>query len=228
MILELLLGKIQIPESQEKMITVRFTPNELKIMSYLVARAKDEFSNHGCNDLNVTREIGLPASAAQELHETMIAEGVIDPECIYREGSALLHDTWVLSLLEKRLSEVTPTPASKLSPTDPDKVLLAPFEEANLVAKIKQKSPIIIIGGKSVTTEGGFAVYEDGFKIWEGTSDGKSMSTGNFFGKRNAFGSNKSSFKSLEIAIQFVIGNYQVRRGVTCCNFIGCTIGSVK
>jgi hypothetical protein len=51
------------------------TPAEYKLTAYLLKRASEEFSNHGCNDLNLVKDVGLTPEESFELRKSLTAWG---------------------------------------------------------------------------------------------------------------------------------------------------------
>ena len=49
------------------------TPAERKLATYLLARAAEEFSRHGCNDLELVRDVGLTPEESLEVRQAMHA-----------------------------------------------------------------------------------------------------------------------------------------------------------
>jgi hypothetical protein len=47
------------------------TAAEKKLIVYLLRRASDEFSNHGCNDLELVRDVGLTPKESFEIRTAM-------------------------------------------------------------------------------------------------------------------------------------------------------------
>lgn len=51
------------------------TPAERKLVVYLLERASDEFSNHGCNDLHLVKDVGLTSDESFEVRKAITAAG---------------------------------------------------------------------------------------------------------------------------------------------------------
>ena len=47
------------------------TPAERKLAGYLLGLAANEFSNHGCNDLDLVEEVGLTPEESFQLRQQM-------------------------------------------------------------------------------------------------------------------------------------------------------------
>jgi hypothetical protein len=88
------------------MITLTLSEEEAEAFIVLLDQASDEFSNHGCNDFDVMRELELSQpeanAAAAAMRRAMIDVGMIDED--YTEmGGSYLYDWMLLSLLRCRL-----------------------------------------------------------------------------------------------------------------------------
>lgn len=53
---------------------------ERKLLRYLLSRAADEFSNHGCNDLDLVKAVGLTATESYEIRKAANDHPVIGIE----------------------------------------------------------------------------------------------------------------------------------------------------
>lgn len=73
---------------------LELTQAELILMAHVVECAYDEFSNHGCNELDVTK-LGLPVSIAAEIGREMVKENVIDEESVPSEDRPYLQDDMI-------------------------------------------------------------------------------------------------------------------------------------
>ena len=75
------------------MVRLELSDNEAKILVNLLTMAGDEFSNHGCNDFLVARELGLDEETAkrvgQELTRAMVENGSADSEQLSNSGANL-------------------------------------------------------------------------------------------------------------------------------------------
>ncbi len=84
------------------MVQINLSEDEARILTKLLKIAGEEFSNHGCNDFNVGRELGVSQERAIEIahtmHEKMIDLGV-DEEGTRRESPYLL-DSMLFSYFE--------------------------------------------------------------------------------------------------------------------------------
>lgn len=80
------------------------TPVERRIASHLLRRASEEFSNHGCNDLEL-RELGLSEDEAFEIM-TAIRDASSDPdEPPPQRGARMYTQDWqVMSYLAQKLA----------------------------------------------------------------------------------------------------------------------------
>jgi hypothetical protein len=81
------------------------TPIERKIASLLLRRASEEFSNHGCNDLELRSELGLTEDEAFEIltaiHAASDDEGADPPT----RGARMYTMDWlVMSYLAEKLA----------------------------------------------------------------------------------------------------------------------------
>jgi len=86
------------------MATLDLTDDEARILVHLLEAAANEFSNHGCNDFNLQRELGLPKeraiAMAHELRVAMVRHNVCDEEYAEEKQSVYLMD-WMLYHLFK-------------------------------------------------------------------------------------------------------------------------------
>jgi len=210
MIVELLIAlwqKTSTKISQEHSMAktkLELTQAELILMAHVVECAYNEFSNHGCNDLDVTK-LGLPVSTAAEIGREMVREGIINEESVSSEDRPYLQDDLVLKLLHKKLKSMIAT-----SPADLEKRILDPLFKAGLVAKVSNKYPLEIVGGRTVESSGGLTVYADGFKIWEGWSDDKVGSSGTYFARKRSqsIRDNPNAYHRIEDAVAYIVGIY--------------------
>jgi hypothetical protein len=144
------------------MINVAFTPNELVLLVAVVEHAADEFSNHGCNEVDVTK-LGLTSAAADELREAMAKANVIDEEqAVDCQGNKYLHDDTLLRFLYKKLKDMM-----GLSGQEAEARGVVPLLRAGLAAKLVSANPLRISGGRSLEETDGFKMYKEGFTIWE-------------------------------------------------------------
>jgi len=144
------------------MINVAFTPNELVILSHVLEQAANEFSNHGCNEVDVTK-LGLKPDAANELRATMASSNIIDTEeAEDTKGSKYLRDDALLTLIYRKMKNMI-----GLSAEGAERRIVAPLLAAGLAAKLARVDPLRIVGGRSVEVSDGFAMYEEAFAIWE-------------------------------------------------------------
>lgn len=218
MITEMLIAVLQktsnqiSPELAMAKIKIELTQAELILMAHVVERAYDEFSNHGCNDLDVT-ELGLPVSTAAEIGKEMVRAGIIDEESVSSEDRPYLQDDMVLKLLYNRLK-------AKIAPSQADieKMILSPLINAGLVAKMVKASPLEIIGGRTMEASGGLTVYTDGFKIWEGFSDNKVDTSGTYFARKRtqSIRDNPNAYHRIEDAVAYIVRVYTHRVGGRC------------
>jgi hypothetical protein len=93
------------------MPTFQLSDDEARILAKLLKQAGDEFSNHGCNDFNVERELALPEARAMELAHSlrlsMVEHRVADPDYA-EDGGVYLMDWMLYCLFEKRVRALLP------------------------------------------------------------------------------------------------------------------------
>jgi len=166
------------------MINVAFTPNELRILAYVVRQAAVD-SREGVRPdiLSVADSVhgfglDLPKSAASEIIQTMKKEGVVDTlEVKLADGQIPHHQ--LLFYLHKKLNDMI-----GLSSNDIDRRVIEPLVKAGLAAKVSSANPLRITGGRSVEITDNFTMYEDAFSIWKDPKTrlyraGKSKATNN-------------------------------------------------
>lgn len=92
------------------MVRLELSDNEARILAHILERASDEFSNHGCNDFDLTTELGLDESTAkavgQELLRAMVKNGTADEGQLESSGR-YLYDWQLYTYFRKRVQEAT-------------------------------------------------------------------------------------------------------------------------
>lgn len=87
------------------MINIELTQNELIVLASVVKNAADEFSNHGCNEVDVTK-LDLTSYNADEIRTSMAQENIIETEAADgSQGSKYLQDDQLLRFLHKKLKK---------------------------------------------------------------------------------------------------------------------------
>lgn len=179
------------------MINVAFTPSELIILTHVLEHAADEFSNHGCNEIDITK-IGLTQDGANEIRAAMARENIIDTETAQQTNrSNYLHNTLILRFLHKKLKDMI-----GLSVEEADRRIVAPLLSAGLVAKVSKTAPLRIVGGRSSETSGGFIMYEEAFAIWEDPN------TRLYYAGKPKDNDNGDAHRTPEAAVKWIIDLY--------------------
>lgn len=73
------------------------TTAEKKLIVYLLRRASDEFSNHGCNDLELVRDVGLTPEESFQIRMAM-HERSDDPERVAPSKKSHYENDWCAML----------------------------------------------------------------------------------------------------------------------------------
>lgn len=82
------------------------TPQECEMAAALLRKAADSFSNHGCNDYDVTAEHGLTPLECRDLHVEMARRnGDTEEEIAEMYDGPVFHDWWLMLHLAARLKE---------------------------------------------------------------------------------------------------------------------------
>lgn len=181
------------------MINVAFTSNELVLLTAVVEAAADEFSNHGCNEVDVTK-LGLTPAVADDVRAAMAEANVIDKEQVVdRQGNKYLHDDDLLSFLHSKLKAMM-----GLSGPEAEARGVVPLLGAGLAAKLVSANPLRIVGGRSLEETDGFKMYREGFTIWEDPD------THLYYAekKKSNIGERSPAFRTPEEITQWVIDLY--------------------
>jgi len=81
------------------------TPLEARLIKYMLGVCSEELSRHGCNDLELVKELGLTPEESYELRKAMqiqngdVEENPPDPDRHYTM------DWWVAAYLSTRVGE---------------------------------------------------------------------------------------------------------------------------
>lgn len=87
------------------------TPVERRIAAHLLRQASEEFSNHGCNDLELRSELGLTEDEAFEFLTTIRARDSELPEPV--RGPQMYTMDWLaMAVLADKLAPRPPGPRS--------------------------------------------------------------------------------------------------------------------
>lgn len=89
-------------------VTLTLSEIEAKVLAILLERASSEFSNHGCNDFEVDRELGLEDKnydIGKQLLIDMVKSGAADKDQLNDCSARFLND-WQLMVHFKNLVEV--------------------------------------------------------------------------------------------------------------------------
>jgi hypothetical protein len=86
----------------EPIHSIELTHAEAKVFLVLLEQAKQEFSNHGCNEFHVVRDANLPEKAAGEVRDRMAQAGVIELEQV-EVGGPYLQDWLLFAYLQEKV-----------------------------------------------------------------------------------------------------------------------------
>jgi len=180
------------------MINIAFTENEISLFVHVLEHAASEFSNHGCNDVDVTK-LGLHPSAADTVRRSLCQSNIIDEEEMYsRMGRKYLQDNQLLSLIHNKFKAMI-----GLTSGGTEARVIMPLLNAGLAAKLSDTKPLSVIGGRKAVVSDGLTMYEDGFSIWE---DEK---THLFYAEMaKANGHKSDAYQTVDGIVAWVIGVY--------------------
>jgi hypothetical protein len=89
------------------MVTLQLTDDEARVLALLLGQAYEEFSNHGCNDFDVQKELRLPHARARQvaygLLEAMVKSGAADEEQLEGPQGVVLMDSQLFSHFKQRV-----------------------------------------------------------------------------------------------------------------------------